>query len=134
MGIYNKNIRDESLKATVALPAADGSVTSDDIDLGGDLVAAHGLVEVLVTVPALTVGELPAGDTLDIVLQNGASAAPTTALHTFAQLSGSAQGLAETELRCALPSSTKRYLNAKITAAGSVADLSGKDVVLEVLT
>lgn len=131
---YAKNIIDKELQVTRALPATDEAVTSADIDLKAPLEAASGLVELLIDLPALTSGEFPNADTLDIVVQHGASAAPTTLLATVPTITGADATREATRYRVALPSKTERYINVKITAAGGVGDMSGKSATISVAT
>lgn len=131
---YAPNIIDKSLQVLLALPSTDEAVTSSDIDLKTPLEAASGLVELLIDIPALTLTEFPNEDTIDIVVQHGAAASPTTQLVALAQIVGVATAYAGARLRVALPSSTLRYLNVKITAAGGVGDMSGKNATISLAT
>lgn len=127
---FAKNLIDGDLSESIALPSTDEAVTSPDIDLGGPLEAARDSVELLIDIPPLTLTEFPEADTLDIVIQHGDSASPTDELLSLPQIVGGASAYEGDRLRAALPSNTKRYVNAKITAAGSVGDMSGKSAVV----
>lgn len=127
---YAKNLIDNELSVTRALPSTDEAVTSSDIDLGGKLEAAHSDVELLIDLPALTAVELPSADTIDIEVQHGSSATPTTRLVALKQIVGDGSTRAAERLRVALPSNTERYINVKITAAGGVGDMSAKSATI----
>ena len=123
---FVRNIKDTLTTVTRALPTADGTVTSSDIDLG----AVNGgrsveNVELSIEVPALTSTLLPSADTLTITVQGGASAAPTTSLNLVTVITGTGSTIAAQELRFRLPSNCPRYVNVKFVAAGGTGDQSG---------
>jgi len=121
-----RNIQDYLLTVTRALPTADGTVTSSDIDLGavspGDSME-H--MELVVAVPALSSTLLPSADTLTITVQAGAAAAPTTSINIVKVITGTGSTIAAQDLRFKLPSDVARYVNVKFVAAGGTGDQSG---------
>lgn len=124
----SRNIKDAGLSVDRALTAADGSVTSADLDLdavqpGVTLEAC----ELLVEIPALLAAELASADTLTIAVQAGAAAAPTTALRGMgAVITGDGNAIAAQSFRFRLPSDCPRYVNVKFTTAGTSGDMSDK--------
>lgn len=127
--VYKRNIIDQSLRVTRALTAADGSVTSSDLDLGSSqLLGTEGLV-LTVDIPLLAAAELASGDTLIVVVQHGSAASPTTALHTFPTITGDGNDVAAQQLRFTLPAETLRYVNVKFTTSGTSGDMSDKTAV-----
>lgn len=108
---------------TRALPTADGTVTSSDIDLE---TTGHVLenMELSIEVPALSSTLLPSADTLTITVQHGDSATPTTALYVTT-ITGTGSTIAAQELRFRLPAECGRYINVKFVAAGGTGDQSG---------
>lgn len=128
----SRNLQDALLTVSRALTAADGSVTSTDIDLEAVWpgIAAESF-ELLVEVPALSATELANGDTLTIAVQNGASASPTTALRGMgAVITGDGNAVPAVSFRFKLPSDCQRYLNVKFTSAGTSGDMSDKSATV----
>jgi len=125
MPVY-RNLQDALLKVTRALPTADGTVTSADIDLQ-NTAPGVGLdnVELVIDLPALTSTHLPSADTLTITLQGGASATPSTSLGITKVVTGTGSTIAAQSLRFRLPPDCPRYINAKFVAAGGTGDISG---------
>ena len=126
-----RNIKDADQSVTRALPTADGTVTSSDLDLGaspGDLEN----VELEVVVPALNATQLPDADTLTVTVQSGSSASPTTSAHVFPVITGST-GYAGGTFRFRLPSTIGRYVNVKFVAAGGTGDISGSDAIVRLV-
>jgi hypothetical protein len=121
---FARNIKDTNLVVTRALPEADGTVTSSDIDLGADTYKGENY-ELSIEVPALSATLLPNADTLTITVQGGASATPTTSLNLVAVITGTGSTIAAQELRFRLPSNCPRYINVKFVAAGGTGDQSG---------
>ena len=121
---FARNIKDEELLVTRALPTADGTVTSDDLDLGADTYKGENY-ELSIEVPALSAALLPSADTLTITVQGGASAAPSTSLNLVKVITGTGSTIAAQELRFRLPSDCPRYVNVKFVAAGGTGDQSG---------
>ena len=121
---FARNIKDEELVITRALPTADGTVTSDDLDLGADTYKGENF-ELSIEVPALSAALLPSADTLTITVQGGAAAAPTTSLNLVKVITGTGSTIAAQELRFRLPSDCPRYVNVKFVAAGGTGDQSG---------
>lgn len=126
-----RSIKDALKSVTRALPTADGTVTSSDIDLGATPDDLEN-VELEVVVPALNATQLPDADTLTMTVQSGDSATPTTAVHVFPVITGST-GYAGGSFRFRLPSSIGRYLNVKFVAAGGTGDISGSDAIVRLL-
>ena len=127
----HRNISDAKFVVTRALPTADGTVTSADIDLGADVHKPED-VELEITIPALTATHLPNGDTLTITVQGGAAATPTTALFGLPVITGST-GFAGNAYRFRLPSDCPRYINVKAIAAGGTGDISAVDATIKIL-
>lgn len=119
-----RNIRDASLTVTRALPTADGTVTSSDIDLGPGPYQGENF-ELSIEVPELSSTLLPSADTLTITVQAGASATPSTTLNLVKVITGTGSTIAAQELRFRLPSNCGRYVNVKFVAAGGTGDQSG---------
>lgn len=129
---FARNIRDDALKITRALPTADGTVTSDDFDLGSDVYKGENY-ELEVTVPALSATLLPSADTLTITVQSGSSAAPSTSANLVKVITGTGSTIAEQTVRWRLPSNVGRYVNVKFVAAGGTGDQSGVSATIRLL-
>lgn len=127
-------IEDALLTVTRALPTSDGTVTSDDIDLGikpGDLEAYEFEVEL----PELTSTHLPNADTLTITLQTGDAPAPTSSSGQVVVITGTGSTIAAQKIRFKVPSDKiKRYNNVKFVAAGGTGNMSGITAKFKVLT
>lgn len=124
-----RNIRDNDLTITRALPTADGTVTSSDFDLGAvspDVTAET--FELVLEIPALSATLLPSADTLTITVQTGAAVTPTTSTNQSRVITGTGSTIAAQELRFRLPSNVARYVNVKYVAAGGTGDMSGATV------
>ena len=123
---FARNQKDALTTVTRALPTADGTVTSSDIDLEAYL-AGPSLepVELSIEVPALSATLLPSADTLTITVQGGASATPSTTLNLVKVITGTGSTIAAQEIRFRLPSDCPRYINVKFVAAGGTGDQSG---------
>jgi hypothetical protein len=123
---FARNIKDTLTTVTRALPTADGTVTSADIDLGA-VLAGPSLekVELSIEVPALSATLLPNADTLTITVQGGASATPSASLNLVKVITGTGSTIAAQEIRFRLPSDCPRYVNVKFVAAGGTGDQSG---------
>lgn len=126
-----RNIQDAEFIVTRALPTADGTVTSSDIDLGADVYKTE-TVELEITVPALNATQLPNADTITMTVQAGAAATPTTTLFTLPVITGST-GYAGGTFRYRLPSSCPRYVNVKFVAAGGTGDISASSATIKLL-
>lgn len=130
-----RSIQDYNLTAQTILTAADGSVTTPDIDLGpntGDHFTEGHVVEVYV--PELGATELASADTLTILLQHGDSASPTTAFSPSLThvVTGTGSTIAAQTLRFKLPNDVNRYLNVKFTTAGTSGDMSEDIAIVKV--
>jgi hypothetical protein len=121
---FARNIKDALTTVTRALPGADGTVTSDDLNLGLGPCKGENY-ELSIEVPALSSTLLPNGDTLTITVQHGASAAPSTTLNLVKVIDGTGSTIAAQELRFRLPSNVLQYVNVKFVAAGGTGDQSG---------
>lgn len=119
-------MKDLNLTITRALPTADGTVTSTDLDLG---TAAPGSsvkdAELVIEVPALSAVLLPNADTLTITVQSGESATPSTTTDIVHVTTGTGSTIAAQTLKYRLPSTVGRYVNVKFVAAGGTGDQSG---------
>jgi hypothetical protein len=127
----NRNIQDATYVITRALPTADGTVTSADIDLGADVHKTEN-VELEITIPALNATQLPDADTLTVTVQAGAAVTPTADLFGLPLITGST-GYAGNAFRFRLPSDCPRYLNVTAVAAGGTGDISGADMTIKLL-
>ena len=128
---FARNLKDEQTTLTRALTAADGSVTSSDIDLGAYLSGPTlENVELSIEVPSLTSSELASADTLTLTVQGGASASPTTSLNLVKVITGTGSTVAAQEIRFRLPSDCPRYINVKGTTAGTTGDMSAKSLTI----
>ena len=128
---FARNVQDFAHTITRALPTADGTVTSTDIDLGAGVYKDENY-ELEITIPALNATQLPNADTLTITVQHGAAASPTTMLHVFPVITGST-GHAGSVLRYRFPSNVLQYANVKIVAAGGTGDISGSDATVKLI-
>ncbi len=118
-------MKDLNLTITRALPTADGTVTSSDLDLG--CAAPSPTVresELVIEIPALSSTHLPSTKTLTITVQSGESASPTTSTNISKVITGTGSTIAAQELKCHLPSTIGRYVNVKFVAAGGTGDIS----------
>lgn len=125
-------VKDYLTTVTRALPTADGTVTSSDIDLGA-VIGGEGLenVELTVEVPALTVTQLPNADTLTVTVQGGAAASPTTSLNLVRVFTGAGGvGISAATWAVRLPSDCPRYINVKFVAAGGTGDISASTATI----
>jgi hypothetical protein len=129
-----RNIKDRNSEVytTRALPTADGTVTSSDLDLG---VRPYDLesIELLISVPELSATNLPSADTLTITVQSGSSATPSTSLNLVKVITGTGSTIAAQEVRFRLPSTTERYVNVKFVAAGGTGDMSAKTATVQLV-
>lgn len=119
-----RNIKDAAHIVTRALPTADGTVTSSDLDLGAVSYQGENF-ELSIEVPELSAALLPSADTLTITVQAGAAAAPSTTLNLVKVITGTGSTIAAQEIRFRLPSDCPRYVNVKFVAAGGTGDQSG---------
>jgi hypothetical protein len=132
MGVFNRNIVDENYNETdVALPEDDGTSYSSTIDLG-NIDMADENVELLVTVPNLTVTHLPNADTLTVAICAGAATDPTAVIADSIVVYTGAGGAGATgsTVRFKLPSTCPRYVRARFIAAGGTGDMSAVDAVV----
>lgn len=119
-----RQIKDELLKVTKALPNGAAAVTSDSIDTGkssrGDHLAP---CELLLSAPALTTTQQPDAKTLtyDILGSDNAdlSAPSVTVAGVIVQTGAGGAGAAAAEYRYALPSNGPRYWGFKATGSAS---------------
>lgn len=123
---FARNVKDALLTVTRALPTADGTVTSSDLDLEA-VAAGRSLenVELSIEIPELSSTLLPSADTLTVTVQGGASATPSTSLNIVKVITGTGSTIAAQEWRVRLPSDCPRYINVKFVAAGGTGDQSG---------
>ncbi len=131
-----RSIQDALLTVSKALTASDGSVTTDDIDLGPNtkdhFVEEH-ILEV--SLPELSGTELASADTLVVLVQHGDTAAPTTAFNPSLTktITGDGNTIAAQTLRFKLPHDVNRYVNVKFTSAGASGDMSDKTATVKLL-
>lgn len=128
-----RNIRDELLTKTKALPNGAATTTSDGLDLGlsddgrGDFDEP---VEVTVEVPALTTGELPDNETFTLSLFHDSDSAfgTETKLADILIVTGAGgAGAIASNARYRLPSDVKSHLRMKAVGSASAGDASGKE-------
>ena len=133
----SRSIQDAELSVSKALTAADGSVTTDDIDLGPNTKDHFPEGHILeIYIPELSGTELASADTLIAVVQHGDTAAPTTAFSpslTFTT-TGTGSTIAAQTVRYKLPYNVNRYVNVKFTSAGTSGDMSDKTATVKLLT
>lgn len=120
---FSRNIRDAAVKASIALTASDGSVTTPDIDLGAEKYKAENY-ELEIAIPELTSTHLPSADTITVLVQHGAAASPTTSTGMSFVVTGTGSTIAAQTKRWRLPSDTLRYINVKFTSAGTSGDMA----------
>src|SRR5688572_21982115 len=94
-----RKIQDYDLTITRALPTADGTVTSSDLDLGANPGPALEGTELIVALPELSAANLPSADTLTITVQGGASATPSTSLNIVKVVTGTGSTIAAADWR-----------------------------------
>ena len=127
MSTFARKIKDANYVITRALPTADGTVTSSDIDLES---VAYGFspenMSLVIEVPALTATNLPSADTLTITVQSGSAASPTTTTNLVAVITGTGSTIAAQDITFRLPPGVGRYVNVKFVAAGGTGDISAK--------
>lgn len=118
-------LKDNQLVVTKALPAGASAVTSDAIDLGhgssGDFLAD---VEVLISAPALAVGQLADTTTIiyDLIMGDSSdlTSSPTTIIAAaITQTGAGGAGAAAATYQCRLPVDVKRYVGIKATKTGA---------------
>lgn len=126
---FARNIQDYQFTVTRALPTADGTVTSSDLNFGTNTVFPEN-VELDIAVPALTSTHLPSADTLTITVQGGASATPSTSLNLVKVITGTGSTIAAQNIRFRLPSDCPQYVNVKFVAAGGTGDISGQTATI----
>lgn len=129
---FARNIQDNDLTITRALPTADGTVTSADFDLGADIYKGENY-ELEVTIPSLTAVLLPSADTLTMTVQGGAAVTPTASLNLVQITTGTGSTIAEQKIRFRLPSNCPRYVNVKFVAAGGTGNMSGVSATAKLL-
>lgn len=122
---FARNITDYTYTVTRALPTADGTVTSSDLDFGVAHTTFPENTELEISLPAITATHLPSADTLTITVQGGTSATPTTSLNMVYVVTGTGSTIAAHVVRFRLPSNCPRYVNVKFVAAGGTGDISG---------
>jgi hypothetical protein len=128
---FARNRQDASLNpATFALPTtllAAGSKQSAAIDLGSDTYENESF-ELELSIPALSSTIAPAASTggVTYAIESGTTSTFTTASRTIGSITiaGSASGVAETALRCRVPSNCERYVRARVTLATTCTDAS----------
>jgi len=124
-------MKDLNLTITRALPTADGTVTSTDLDLGA---AAPGSsvkdAELVIEVAELSGANLPAADTLTLTVQTGEAVTPTTSANLVHVITGNGGTIAAQSVKLRLPSNVGRYVNVKLVAAGGTGDMSAKSATI----
>jgi len=127
MSTFARKIKDATYVINRALPTADGTVTSSDIDLES---VGYGFspenMALTIDVPALTSTHLPSADTLTITVQSGAAVTPTTTTNLVKVITGTGSTIAAQTITFRLPPDVSRYVNVKFVAAGGTGDISGQ--------
>lgn len=128
-------MKDLNLTVTRALTASDGTVTSDDIDLGasssqGGAGSSVKDAELVIEVPSLSGSELASADTLTLTVQSGDSATPSTSMNLVKVITGTGSTIAAQEVKFRLPSNVGRYVNVKAVTAGTTGDMSAKSLTI----
>lgn len=131
-------VRDAQLKQTKALPSGASSVYTDGFDLGhgskGDFLAD---VELLISAPALAVGQLANGSTMKYSVQHDTDPAFGTAvvLHTdvITQTGAGGVGAAAATQSVRLPVDVNRYVRIRVTNSAA-ADASAAAVTAELMS
>jgi hypothetical protein len=127
------NVRDTNLKQTKALPNGAATVYTDAFDLGAASGKQDRLAncELLISAPALVVGDLGNGDTMKYDVQcddDSAFGSPRTLGLAVITQTGAAAATA----RFRLPTNCERYV--RVAATNSAAgDASDKSVTAELL-
>lgn len=125
-------------RVTKALPNGAATIYTDGIDLGH---SANGRppagIELLITAPALVVGDLANGDTMTYVVQHDTDSAFGTAVSLYGtvltQTGAGGVGAAAATKRVALPSDVNRYV--RVAATNSAAgDASDKSVIVALVS
>lgn len=129
-----RRIKDATfIDASAALPTADGTAYSADIDL--EITGYKGEnYELEITIPSLSAVELPNADTLTCNIVAGASANPTAViLGSVLVVTGDGSASTAVTDTVRLPSDTPRYVRVQFVAAGGTGDISGKDATVSLL-
>ncbi len=135
-------IRDAELEEIIAMPTADGTVSTAGIDLGAVLSADDYLAdasELMIVAPALNTTMLPDADTATYKLEMDDDVAFGSAVDVYGsdvlvQTGAGAAGAAAATKRVRLPSDGKRYVRLTCTLAGTTGDASAVDMELRLLT
>lgn len=130
-------VKDSLLKVTKALPNGAAAVTSDAIDLGhgsrGDFIAA---AELLITAPALVVGDLANGETMkyDIIHSDNSdlSSPATLVAAAITQTGAGGAGAGAATYYWHPPVDVKQYIGVKATNSGA-GDASDKSLTAELV-
>lgn len=136
-------VRDGALKLTKTLPSGASTVYSDGFDLGAtpdygatDRSEFLAKLELLLTAPALAVGQLANASTMIYAVQTDSDAAfgsPTTIMAAvLTQTGANGAGAASATYRFRLPSTVERYVRFSATNSAA-ADASGASATLEML-
>jgi hypothetical protein len=132
--INGRRIKDATfIDASAALPTADGTSYSADIDL--EITGYKGEnYELEVTIPSLTAEDLPNADTLTVNIVAGAAANPTSViLGSVIVVTGTGSASTAVTDTVRLPSDCPRYVRAQFVAAGGTGDISDKDATVQLL-
>ena len=125
------NLRDAGVKKTIALPAGALTVNTAGIDLEqtarGEMLAG---MEVAMGGPALTVAQLPNGETITYSIEMDSDSAfgtPTAIGGSTVQTGAGGAGSAAVAHRAKLPNNCERYIRGKAvkTGAASAATANG---------
>ncbi len=130
-------VHDATLKSSDALPAAAGLTNGTAIDLGAltDTSSRSEQVEALLTVPALTLLQLPNTVTATYSLQmsNSSNMASPQSLGNSVIMQTGSNGAASTTFRFKVPSNALRYIGAAVTTADGAGNCAAAAMTLELL-
>jgi hypothetical protein len=131
---FARNLQDSNFSLSTALPSANATVTSTDMDLGaiasGSVFPENTELEINVPITAAHTAGI-----FTLTVQNGSSTAPTTALlNTSFTVGSSTAGGSETIKRIKLPSNVARYVNVKcVNSTSTDGDSSGVSFTTKLL-
>ena len=129
---FARRIIDATYNETdVALPTADGTSYSTTIDL--EITGYKGEnYELEITVPDLTVGNLPNSETLTVSVVAGTATDPTTVIADAVAVYTGAGGVGApgSTTRFRLPSDCDRYIRVGFSGSASAGDMTAVDAVV----
>lgn len=131
-------IKDADLEQSKALPAAPGSIYTTAFDLGAGIPNAEFLADAEFTIaaPALTVVQLPNGETATYKVQDSTDNVTfvTVADAVLVQTGAGGAGAAAANGRARLPSDVSRYVRLAVTISGGAGDCSAASATARIVT